>query len=77
MKPESKQAWLDVAETLDAYRIFPRIGYALLLFFLWDVHIWFKGEEFTGWAAELYAPLVWGGVAALGKVYIDSGRKWG
>ena len=68
-------AWLLWAERIDAYRIFPRIGLGLLLYFLWDVHCWYKALPSTTYP-DAYAALVWGSISALVGLYIGSGRKW-
>jgi hypothetical protein len=72
-----KNQFLDLAETLDAYRIFPRLFVCLFYSVLIDTHHWYL------WALEtrttqdgLYVTAVWGATAAVTKFYVDSGRKW-
>ena len=70
----SKQAWLDVAEIVDAWRVFPRLYLALFWYFLWDVHQWYTAAAAT---SDVYANLVFGSISALTGFYMGSGRKWG
>ena len=72
----TKQFWLDVAEIVDAWRVFPR-GYMIMFaFFLWDLHTWYTALPDAKYA-DLYAGLVYGSLTALTAWYMGSGRKWG
>jgi hypothetical protein len=68
-----KQKWMDAAEVVDAWRVFPRGFMVLFWYFLWDVHSWYKLAETT---SDIYANLVFGSIAALTGFYMGSGRKW-
>lgn len=70
-----KQFWLDLAEVVDAWRVFPRIFLAIYLFFLWDVHLWYTLESDI-LLPDAYAGLVWGAISYLTGFYLGSGRKW-
>lgn len=72
----SKQFWLDCAEIIDAWRVFPRIFLSFFLFVLWDVHCWYTVRIEAEWP-DVYANLVWGAVGAITGFYVQSGRKWG
>jgi len=71
----SKQTFLDVAEVIDAYRLFPRIYLSVFLFILWDVHIFLK-LNLPPESAHLYGNMVWGAVGAMTGFYVATGRKW-
>lgn len=67
-----KQQLLDAAEVVDAWRVFPRGLFTTYALFLWDVHYAAAAGQVEQW----YAALVWGGMAAMTKFYLDSGRDW-
>lgn len=69
-----KQTFLDLAEILDAYRVFPRIYMGFFLFMVWDVHEWYKAE--AGPYPEWYTTVLWGAVGYITGVYTKSGRAW-
>jgi hypothetical protein len=71
----SKQTYLDVAEVIDAYRVFPRIYLGVFLFILWDVHIFLK-TVLPPESAQMYGNMVWGAVGAMTGFYVATGRKW-
>ena len=71
----TKAELLSAAEVVDAWRIFPRVYLAVYLYFLWDVHTWYKGLQ-TAAYPDAYAALIWGAISALTGFYIGSGRKW-
>lgn len=73
--PEKADTWLAFAERLDAFRVFPRIYLAVYLYFLWDVHTWYKSLGSIAYP-DVYAALIWGAISALTGFYIGSGRKW-
>ena len=72
MRLPSKKAWLDAAEVLDAFRVFPRFFLCLYIVYLWDVHNGVPLDYYEEW----YAALVWGGLVAITKFYVDTGRTW-
>jgi hypothetical protein len=69
-----KQVVLDVAELLDALRIFPRLYLGFFLLFIWDLHHWYTTVAGN---PDIYANLVFGSISALTGFYMGSGRKWG
>lgn len=84
----TKQEWLDVAEVVDAHRIFPKlmlmlvfIGYGMLTY---DTYFWVKGVYGqTSNIPTAVAAFAFGVVSSLGGVltlivnkYFDGGRKW-
>lgn len=71
----SKQKLLDVAEVIDAYRLFPRAYLSVFLYILWDMHGFLKGT-LPPESAHLYGNMVWGAVGAMTGFYIATGRKW-
>ncbi|GAB5451816.1 MAG: hypothetical protein Hals2KO_21440 [Halioglobus sp.] len=73
---QNKQIWLDAAEIVDAWRVWPRIMMVLFWVFLWDVHGWYTSIP-TPAGMQVYANLVFGSVSALTGFYIGTGRKWG
>lgn len=70
-----KKAWLDAAEVVDAWRVFPRIYLGVFLFFLWDMHRWLTGVLPPD-SAHIYGNMVWGAVGVITGFYTATGRKW-
>lgn len=70
----SKQWWLDAAEVLDAWRVFPRGFMLIYIYILWDVHSWYKLNAVY---PDVYVNVVWGAVGVMTGFYVQSGRKWG
>lgn len=71
-----KQLLLDIAETTDAWRVFPRLFLCIFYTILVDVHFWYLALETRGSYELGYVTAVWGAVAAVTKFYVDSGRNW-
>jgi hypothetical protein len=71
-----KQWVLDLAETTDAWRVFPRLFLCLMYIILADTHRWYLLLDERGAYEMGYVTAVWGAVAAVTKFYVDSGRKW-
>lgn len=84
----TKQDWLDVAEVLDAHRVFPKIilalvftGYGVLTY---DSYVWVKDIYMqTKDIPVVVAAFTGGVVSSLGGVlallvnrYFEGGRKW-
>lgn len=73
----SKATWLDTAELIDAFRIFPRVilcGYAYLV---WDMWTWVRGmADITVQQGALLAAVI-GLAVPLTGWYMQTGRKWG
>ena len=79
-----KQTWLDIAEIIDALRIFPRIILMALYTFyvwyiLWTTRWYFSLEEAGVWDTSF----VTGTITALGAMvtfftnkYVETGRNW-
>ena len=74
MNESTKQAILDWAEILDAFRVFPRIYLGFFLLFIYDLHQWYTGVADN---PDIYANLVFGSISALTGFYMGTGRKWG
>lgn len=68
---------LDIAETVDAWRLFPRAFLAMFYAILVDTHYWYLTLDVRGGYEAAYVTAVWGAVAAVTKFYVDSGRDWG
>jgi hypothetical protein len=84
--PPSKQAWLSVAEVIDALRIFPRIMVAGVYYWIawfagWFTH-WYEklpGAERTAEVTAVFGiviPAVFGLAVWVTKMYLDGGREW-
>ena len=71
---ETKQQFLDGAEIVDAWRVFPRLYLGFFLLFIWDLHQWYTTVADN---PDIYANLVFGSISALTGFYMGSGRKWG
>jgi hypothetical protein len=69
-----KGRFLDVAEVLDALRVFPRLYLGFFLLFIWDLHQWYTSVAVQ---PDYYANLVFGAISALTGFYMGTGRKWG
>lgn len=70
-----KQWWLDLAEVVDAWRVWPRIMLTVMLVFMWDVHEFYSGLDnppFPQW----YVTIAYGALSTLTGFYIATGRKW-
>ncbi len=67
-----KQKWLDLAEVIDAFRVAPRLFLAFFLFLLYDVTM----SAIEGDASQWLVAVVWTGMSAIFKFYVDEGRKW-
>lgn len=70
----NKERLLDAAEIIDAYRLFPRLYMGMFAYFLWDLHVWYRGVAEN---PDFYANLVFGVVGVVTGLYMKSGRKWG
>lgn len=71
-----KQKWLDIAEVLDAYRVFPRLflfGYSWVIY---DSYRWFKGLPEPSTGHTFMISTVWGMAAVITAWYLNTGRKW-
>ena len=71
-----KQFWLDVAEVLDAYRIFPRtfvMAYGGLAFVM---HQWYTAIDYPTTEQTAYATSIIGLCVPLVGWYMGTGRKW-
>lgn len=71
-----KQHLLDVAETTDAWRVFPRLFVAMFYMVLVDTHTWYLLLDSRGPYEAAYVTAVWGAVAAVTKFYVETGREW-
>jgi len=84
----NKQAWLDIAEVIDAHRIIPKLILVLAFFgygmYAYDSYIWVKEiYKTTNDIPTSVAAFAGGTLSALGGVltlmvnkYFEGGRKW-
>ena len=80
MFSSQKQWWMDAAEVLDAWRVFPRSFMVVYIYILWDVHTWYKAYVLAHPSLgfpDVYVNVVWGAVGVMTGFYVQSGRKWG
>ena len=68
-----KRRVLDVAEVLDALRVFPRLYLGFFLLFIYDLHQWYTTVATN---PDIYANLVFGSISALTGFYMGTGRNW-
>lgn len=81
---KNKQAWLDVAEVIDAYRVIPRVLlFAWMVFYMsytWDLtDIFFSlSDPNNGQAAFVTTVISALGTMSvwLGNIYVNSRRSW-
>ena len=72
-----KQAALDAAEVVDAWRLIPRIillGYGWIL---WESQHWFFSLEDPSAPQSVYVSVIWGAGTGLTGWYFNTGRRWG
>jgi hypothetical protein len=79
----SPQAWiafkckaLDLAEIIDAHRVFPKVfvfGYGAIC---WHMTLWYEGLDDPTTQQAAFVTTVVGIFAPLFKWYADGGRKW-
>lgn len=67
---------LELAELIDAWRVFPRLFLSLFYIVVAQTHVWYTGLADPSTGQGLYVTAVWGATAAVTKFYVDSGRKW-
>jgi hypothetical protein len=71
-----KQRFLDIAEVIDAHRVFPKlfmVGYFLLI---WKVGTWFMLLDKPSAEQSAFVTIVTSSFAPLLNWYFQSGRKW-
>ena len=68
-----KRVFMDAAEVVDAWRVFPRLYLLMFAYFLWDLHQWYV---IVAVQPDYYANLVFGSISVLTGFYMGSGRKW-
>lgn len=77
MNQGTKQLLLSIAETVDAWRLFPRLYLLTFITTLLSGHYWFIGLEEPTAQQVQYLQWVWGATAAATGFYVATGRKWG
>ena len=68
--------WLDVAEVLDAYRIFPRLfclGYGAMV---WKIVVWFIGLDAPTTEQTTFVTAITIMSGPILNWYMQTGRKW-
>lgn len=71
-----KQAWLDMAELIDAWRVTPRAILAGYGYLIWDMWKWVEGRpDLTTQQAAFTGAIIAMGVPLAG-LYFTTGRRW-
>lgn len=73
----TKEALLDLAEVVDAWRVVPRIlilGYGWLVY---DYTAWTKSVPDLSSGHSMVISVMWGAAAVLTGWYFQTGRRWG
>lgn len=65
----------DLADSLNALRVIPRLMVAGYGYLLVDTHFWVKTLEAPSDTQQWYANVVWAGGAAIFGLYVNSGNK--
>jgi hypothetical protein len=80
LTPREWTAWkircIDVAEIIDAHRIFPKVfvfGYGILC---WHIALWYMGLEVPGNEQTAFVTIVVSVFAPLFNWYSQGGRRW-
>lgn len=71
-----KQHALDLAEVIDALRIWPRGMVAVLFWFSLEVGMWFMGLETPTTQQASLVSMTVGALTGLFAAYAATGRKW-
>lgn len=71
-----KQLLLDLAEIIDAYRLFPRLFMLSYIVMLSDVTAWFTRLETPSSTQQLFINVMWGAATVITGFYVATGRKW-
>ncbi len=64
-------------ETVDAWRIVPRLMVVLYGYVCWSTHVWFVGLEDPSGAQQLYASVIWGAAVGWFGFYVKTGNHRG
>lgn len=68
---------IDLAEIIDAHRVFPKVfvfGYGVLC---WHMALWYEGLENPTTQQATFVTIIVGAFAKLFDWYAQGGRKWG
>lgn len=68
---------LELAEAVDAWRLFPRVFVTTFGLFAAHIGYWFTALEKPTAEQSAFVSIVWGAMAVLLNFYMQSGRKWG
>lgn len=71
-----KQRLLSIAETLDAFRVVPRLLLLAYGYVCYGTHTWYTALVNPTMEQGAYAGVIWGAAAVWFKLYVESGRKW-
>lgn len=78
--PGAWTAWkirsLDVAEVIDAHRVWPKAFIVCLLFLTWKVALWYMGLDKPTVDQSGFAAAVFAAQAKALDWYMGSGRDW-
>lgn len=73
----SKQWWLNTAEVIDAWRVFPRYFLLAYLLIVWRSTEWYMALLNPTEHQTDYIQWMWGAATAITGFYVATGRKWG
>jgi hypothetical protein len=71
-----KQRLLDVAEVIDAHRVFPKIFMVAYFLLIWKVGVWFMLLDKPGAEQSAFVTVVTSSFAPLLNWYFQTGRRW-
>lgn len=67
---------LRLAETVDAWRLVPRLLVAGYAWLVWDVTQWAMGLPDLSPAQSAFVSVVWGAATGVFGLYVGTGRRW-
>lgn len=77
METTTKKMTLRIAETIDGFRVFPRLLLAAYAYLVYDVIQWFMGLTTPNTQQSALVTTVTAMSAVVIGLYQNSGRKWG
>jgi hypothetical protein len=73
---ELRQKLMNVAEVIDAWRVFPRIFLIMYISILWHGHEWFTDLKTPIQLQYDYINLLWLAAGGITAWYLSTGFKW-